>query len=408
MLNDESMLLVLPVPIRFSKKGTVEIAKQAANGLLNWLEHFNKVTLCAVVVPNYILEKKSTIDWVDGDSVFKNKSLKVVALPWSYHPLDHFRSVSKVSKILRPLIGQHQFLQFGISGCTFGDWPALAARIAYSMNRRYSIHTDAVAHLLLEDQPGLGRKAKKVFNFWTMKYAERRVIGRAKLALLHGADCYEHYKTLCPNSHLVHNIHVSASELPLMDEVCEAISDSRSRPIKIIYAGRMVALKGPDHWLNVLSMLKRKGVLFTAEWYGDGPMLDEIQEQIMSLGLAKDVKLMGYVSEKERVISVLREADILLFCHLTPESPRILIESLNQATPIVGYGSNYSQDLIQNGGGKLVEMKQQQQLCDEIVKLDQNRDILEALTLEAWKVGQELTDTKVFSHRANLIKTILN
>lgn len=408
MADNQSLLLVLPIPIRFSNQGTLEVEKQAANGLLKWLEHFSEVTVCAMIVPNYILGNGSTIDWIEQDNFSKNKPLEIVPLPWSYHPFDHFRDISKVRKILHPLIERHKYLQFGIGGCTFGDWAAVAARIAYSLNREYSIHTDAVAHLLLGERPGLIRKLKKTFDFWTMKYAERRVIKRAKLALLHGADCYEHYKELCPNPHLVHDIHVSASELPSLDEVREKMVKNKSRPLQIIYVGRMIALKGPDHWLQVLSLLKKKEVLFSAKWYGDGPMRAEFQKQIVSFGLENEVQLMGYVSEKEKVISVLRDANILVFCHLTPESPRTLIESLNQATPIVGYGSHYSQDLIKNGGGKLVEMKNQQQLCDEIVYLDQNRDRLEALTLDAWKAGQDLTDTKVFSHRSNLIKTILN
>lgn len=400
------MLIISPLHLRMTAEGGLEIEAQAANGLKQWAQHFSHVTLCAHLLPKDTKDQQSSSAWVAVNSIQAKNTIECVALPWSYHPIDHFRDYSQVRSMLLPLVKSHRYLQFCIGGCTFGDWAAVGARIAYSNDRNYAVHTDWVAHAHFQTskQSSLYRKVRTCFDYWTMKVAEKLIIKRAKLGLFHGADCYEYYKQFCSNSHLIHDIHVSDADLPTRDAIEAKASNVSGRALKIVYAGRMHPMKAPDQWLNILSMLKRAGVSFEAKWLGDGSMLEQIKEQASLLGVEDEVKFYGFVSDRNTVLNELRQADMLMFCHLTPESPRILIEALNQATPIVGYRSDYPEDLIKNGGGELVEQGNQQALFEKIVYLDENRMSLKNLILKAGQAGQGLTDEKVFTHRAELIK----
>jgi glycosyltransferase involved in cell wall biosynthesis len=409
MEENSSMLLIAPLHLRMTAGGELEIEAQAANGLLKWSEHFSKVTLCAHLLPDCKGQESSSA-WIAFNTINAANTIECIALPWSYQPINYFKDFSKVRVLLEPLIQTHRYLQFCIGGCTFGDWAAVGARIAYRKKRDYSVHTDWVAHAHFQgvNQSSLYRKIRAYFDYWTMKIAERRIIKRAKLGLFHGAECYEFYKLLPRNAYLIHDIHVSNASLPTRSTIKNKADSVFDRPLRIVYAGRMHPMKGPDHWVNVLSKLKLAGISFEAKWLGDGSMFEITKEQMSLLGLDDEVQLYGFVSDRGIVLNELRQADVLMFCHLTPESPRILIEALNQATPIIGYGSDYPKDLIKRGGGDLVEQGDQVGLFEKIKYLSEHRELLRGMILKAGEVGCVLTDDNVFSHRAKLIKKELS
>lgn len=401
------MCLILPVPFRRDAAGELWAELQACSGFRLWAKHFDPLTVCAPTISADHAASASSFVWRKLSDVDLPESIRFVPLPWGYAPADHLRTMHSVKRILRPLIENSRYLQFAIGGCTFGDWAAVGARLARKTRRAYAAHTDWVAHLVARDRiRGWGILGAWDRLHWrAMRIAERRVVRGASLGLFHGADCYDYFRNNCRNPHLIHNVHVSASELPSELEVAAKCSRVRDRqPLRIVYAGRMVPMKGPDHWLATLAELRDLGVPFEATWLGDGPLHEPMQAEVVRLGLGDCVQLPGFVRERERVLQSLRAADALLFCHLTPESPRVLIEALNQATPILGYDSPYPADLTLHGGGRLTPRGNPQALAAMVAKLDRDRQALATLIRDAANAGKGLTDELVFVHRAELIK----
>ena len=123
------------------------------------------------------------------------------------------------------------------------------------------------------------------------------------------------------------------------------------------------------------------------------------------LRVADRIDFAGFVNDRSRVLDSLRQADVLLFCHKTPESPRVLIESLISATPIVGYDGAFQRDLIEpHQGGRLVPVNDVDGLARELLQLHQERTALSALIEAAWLDGEPFNDVAVFAHRSELIK----
>jgi len=103
-----------------------------------------------------------------------------------------------------------------------------------------------------------------------------------------------------------------------------------------------------------------------------------------------------------------RDAHIFLFCHITPESPRSLIEALALGAPIVGYESAFAQDLIaQHGGGKLVSLKDVAALSTTVIGLAQDRGTLSSLIGQAADDGAPFDAKSVFQHRSAMIREYL-
>jgi len=100
-----------------------------------------------------------------------------------------------------------------------------------------------------------------------------------------------------------------------------------------------------------------------------------------------------------------RTAHAMVFTHVTPESPRNLLESLVSGTPILGYESAYAADLLErDGGGELVAIHDFRSLGAVIAELAKNRERLVQMTQQAAQNGRRFTDAAVFAERSALIK----
>lgn len=78
--------------------------------------------------------------------------------------------------------------------------------------------------------------------------------------------------------------------------------------------------------VNASAKLSRRGLQVTASWLGDGAMLDALRASAVDRGLSAMVSYCGNVARNEAYLT-LRDTEIFLFCHLTNESPRCLVEA---------------------------------------------------------------------------------
>ncbi|MEI6861481.1 MAG: glycosyltransferase family 4 protein [Verrucomicrobiota bacterium] len=83
------------------------------------------------------------------------------------------------------------------------------------------------------------------------------------------------------------------------------------RPLRLLCVARLVPKKGFDHQLRIYAALRTAGVPFEARIAGDGPLRPELQKQILALGLAPHVSLLGHRPQTE-IGALLAWADALL------------------------------------------------------------------------------------------------
>lgn len=84
------------------------------------------------------------------------------------------------------------------------------------------------------------------------------------------------------------------------------LSGNRNTPLKIVAVGRLVEFKTYNFYmLEVLSSLRRKGILVKFDIYGDGPLRDQIEEKIDNLNINDWVRLKGTLeySKFDQVVS---------------------------------------------------------------------------------------------------------
>ncbi|MEL6681413.1 MAG: glycosyltransferase [Pseudomonadota bacterium] len=396
------LLIYAPVPL-FGEPGNWMIEKQAANGVRLWADNFDHVT---IMMP--LQQGPAPTGWVSANNVGPNlERVKIAPLPTAW-VLTKFAKVYRQTRAtIRAEIARADHLSFAIGGLV-GDWGAVACLQAHAMGRPYAVWTDRVESEVTrtEAQSGpLKSRIKKRVIHRPMAMLEKHVIKRAALGLFHGQQTYDAYAPYCRNPQIVHDIHVSRDAHISDASFADKLTSVASEPLRIVYAGRATAMKGPLHWGKALRELASANIPFEAHWLGDGPELNTLQHQLQNDGLADHVTLHGFVDDPGIVRTKLETAHIFLFCHTTPESPRCLIESLIAGSPIVGYEGSYAADLISvNGGGHLVPIGDTKGLGHELVKLAGDRERLKGLIHSARKDGAPFDDESVFAHRSDLIK----
>jgi glycosyltransferase involved in cell wall biosynthesis len=405
------MLLVLPVPFRW-QDNQLWIETQAFNGLERWADNFGSIIVAAPLIPEPLATQDKTMTWRSAATLPQADRFELVPLPWAYSIGPFLRHYGSIRATLTHLIGRSRYLQFAIGGL-IGDWAAIAALEARKQGRAYAVHADRVEHevvLRTHQASPWSKRFKTNILSSLMKHYHRWIIQQADLGLWHGDDCYTTYHSLCPHSYRIHNIHTkpadSISATALVAKVEQVMAGST---LEICYAGRMEPMKAPLDWVHAIAKARDLGANIHAVWLGDGSLRDQMQATIHRLELDNCITLAGFERDRAQLLTMIQQSHLMLFTHITPESPRCLIEAMVCGTPIVGYHSNYAEDLVKEfGGGAFVPIQNWQQLGDLLVKLSKNRKYLAQLIQEAAANGARFNDCAVFRERNELIKKHLS
>jgi glycosyltransferase involved in cell wall biosynthesis len=406
--QDESLLLDVGVPFRMLGS-QLHIEAQAHHGMQCWLRNFRKVTLCAPVVPEWLVDR--SMDWVPTGTLLENPGFAAAPLPWGYGIQNHARHASAVRRTLRGLIPRHRWLCYGNLGW-LGAWGRLAAEESFKLGRPFSIWLDWALHQMpmRADSSSLKRLWRKTERGFVTRLVLRDV-RRASLGLFNGKTVFDAYSGISKNPKVVHDIHLTEDDIIPADRLQARLSGSEG-PLRILYVGRVHEMKGPRHWLDAVAGLvsQFKGSRkLVATWIGDGPLLDEMRKEVVARNLSEHVFFTGIERDRSRVLAALREADLFAFCHLTPESPRVLIEALMSGLPIVGFSSSYALDLLgsHTDGGSFVAVGDSAALAARLTHCLSDPDVLRRMSEAAHSAGKGYSDVQVFKHRSDLIKEFL-
>lgn len=123
-----------------------------------------------------------------------------------------------------------------------------------------------------------------------------------------------------------------------MDRFDHVAPRSATRPIRVVFVGRLVPYKGPDMLLEAAVPLIRDGSV-RVEFVGDGPLMKELREYAAREGVNSGVAFHGWVTH-ERVRQHLAEADLFGFPSIREFGGGAVLEAMATGTVpvVVAYG----------------------------------------------------------------------
>ena len=153
------------------------------------------------------------------------------------------------------------------------------------------------------------------------------------------------------------------------------VDDSPNKEsLRLITIGRLVARKNLELLINAVAVLKGKVKLTII---GDGPQREELEDKVKSLELAKVVKFLGQVSEKEKARQLLK-ADLFVSSALHEGFGIVFLEAMQAGLGIVAAdcgGQTYFLKSEENA--RFFKSNNKEDLIDKINYFCENREALE-------------------------------
>lgn len=150
----------------------------------------------------------------------------------------------------------------------------------------------------------------------------------------------------------------------------------------LISVGRLVPVKGHSHLLHACRLLAARRVPFRCYLLGDGPLKDELQQQIIQMGLEGTVELRG-AQNQSQLAEWYRAADMTVLPSDSEGVPNVLMESIACGTPFVASDVGGIPEIADSRHDRLVPPASPVALADAIEwQLKMRRDDLPARCFE--------------------------
>jgi glycosyltransferase involved in cell wall biosynthesis len=234
--------------------------------------------------------------------------------------------------------------------------------IAYAMRKKivYQVHGGQLPHEFLKHSRLLSRLLEKVLLC-------------ADVVILLAQEELRSYKTFAPTAHL--ELIANAVEIGT-DASWKINAPAQSRPLRLIYVGRLDACKGIFELIEGFEIARRQIDNIVLTIAGSGPDEGKLRARVDQLGLAAYVRFIGVVTGEEKK-RAWEDADLFVFPTYAEGLPYALLESMAARTPPLVSAVGAITDVIENGRhGFFIALKNPRALAEIIVRLDGDRHLI--------------------------------
>ncbi len=262
----------------------------------------------------------------------------------------------------------------------------------------------AVALLLVGDylagvndlpQPRWRKEAIRLWMNWNTR--QQMAVAKRSLTFVNSHLLFEQLQSIVPDLVETRTTTLSAQDFFERDDTCQ------SRPIRLLYTGRLDRAKGLFEMVDALECLTRDGhdvVLDLVGWPAKGDtIVVEIQEEAQRRGIQDRVCFHGYKSVGPELFAYYKRADIYLIASRSSEGfPRTIWEAMAHSLPVVttevgsiGHFLTHGQHawLVEHASGPAVAQGIQRLINDGLLR----RQLIRS--------GRELARTNTLESRAN-------
>jgi colanic acid/amylovoran biosynthesis glycosyltransferase len=218
---------------------------------------------------------------------------------------------------------------------------------------------------------------KRQWNEYRQELRFREAIGMASGIQCNGTPTFEAYKSINPNPFLYFDTRVSEEMLVTPEELDKrAETLNQGGPLRLLFSGRLIAMKGADHLVRVADGLRKLEVPFRMTICGNG-------DQAPSM-----------------------KTDLFVCCHRSGDPSCTYLEVMSCGVPIVGYDNEAFVGVVQkSGAGWLSPMNRPEALARKIAGLAGDRPALFKASRDAAEFGRRNTFDRTFKARIEHMKS---
>jgi glycosyltransferase involved in cell wall biosynthesis len=121
----------------------------------------------------------------------------------------------------------------------------------------------------------------------------------------------------------------------------------RQPPLRVLFVGELAEAKGADVLARAVARLRAGGLDARAVFAGEGPLGGWLRDEAPRLGARVDVR--GWVSHGAEFDALFTAADVLVLPSRTEGVPRVIVEAMARATPVVATPVGDVPELLAHG-----------------------------------------------------------
>ncbi|MEG5067363.1 glycosyltransferase [Microcoleus sp. B3-A4] len=319
--------------------------------------------------------------------------------------------VISFSQITPALLHQHQsslvlaapeYRQNHISKvCKLAGVPCIYVS-EYSLKTRKQIVNVSTSNPLL--------RLRKILWTYSQEYKQRKAIAMADGLQCNGTPTYEEYKRVNGNPLFFFDTRISEDMLATEADI-EMRTENRSQdmPLRLVFSGRLIKMKGADHLIEVAKELQQLKVKFEMFISGAGELEETMHQQIATNKLSDCVKMLGVPDFKTEFFPFVKQnIDLFVCCHRQGDPSCTYIETMSCGVPIVGYANEAFQGIAEmSGAGWVVPMNQPKQMAKKIAELSYNREAIKSMSFKSLEFAQKHTFEKTFKARVEHMQQVI-
>lgn len=390
-MRTDTLLVIPSLNVGLSSDGRVRLTEKFVSGMQMYVNHWgDRVAMLAQPDP------------AKGSGNLDDVWMSPGELPFEVTVAD-FNSEQAMASMARAAVVQ------GGTDHRLNLWPELcrAQGVKYVLVSEYTLKT----RWQIIDAEGLNpvvawrRKAWA----WRQERANLRAVKASSAVHCNGTPTFEAYSPLNESTLLYFDSRVEADMLPESSRLESTKPWSAQHPMRLVFSGRLNAMKGADHLVLVANALRDIGVPFVMDIYGDGPLVPSMKAAIAAYGLEHAVRLGGVLDfAKELMPTVREQADLFVCCHRQGDPSCTYLETMACGVPIVGYANEAFEGLMRRcSAGVSVPMDDFAGMADAIRRLSMDQPRLVRMAQQALSFAREHTFEAEFGKRLSHMRSLL-
>ena len=176
-----------------------------------------------------------------------------------------------------------------------------------------------------------------------------------------------------------------------------------AQPLRLIAAGRQIAIKGTDHVLRALKQARDRNVPVELDIIGEGDDLPQFKRLANDLRLDGAVRFGGTMPYGKPLFDEWSKAHVMVITNLTAEISRNVLLSMARGLPLVMYANPGTDELIKaSGAGVLVPTGDVDGLARAFEQMARDRSTLPQMAAGGLRMARQKTLDATHRERAAL------
>lgn len=188
-----------------------------------------------------------------------------------------------------------------------------------------------------------------------------------------------------------------------LNNIYKGITDSEvnKKDIDLLFVGRLVEVKDPIKFIEIVEKLKRNNNNIVAKMLGEGPLYEECEKKIRELDLNNNIELVGF---RKDVYQYMQRSKLLLIPSKWEGFGLVATEAMALRVPVIAQNVGGLKEIINDKSGKLCNSIED--YIQEISLLMQDEKYYNYKSQEAFNRAKELENIDEYKKKIKEIYSI--